>query len=248
MAPYGPHQTQYRFQGPPGWSAIPGVTRIVIVTIAAVYLLSLVSPALTAFLILDPVAALRGFQVWRLLTFPFVNTSIITTLLYGYMLWVFGARQERIDGSERFAWFLGFSALSAGLLGAIAAAFTGSHTAIAAGAGGLIVNFLILWALREPEQEILAFFVLPIKVKWLVIVIVAVVVFSEIERQFSLARILYVLGGAPVAWYWARGRHRFRGFGLRERYYRAKLNRLRKRQGFRVVDRNDEPPSGGWVN
>lgn len=234
--------------GPPGWNAIPGVTKILLVTIAAVYLVSLVAGGLIGWLVLEPVLATRGLELWRFVTYPVVQTNIISVLLYGYMFWAFGSRQERIDGSQRFAWFLLLATLAAGGLGALADLLMYGGGAAYAGASGLITTFLILWAFREPEQEILAFFVVPMKVKWLVSIIVAVVVFSEIEHGFSLARVLYVLGGAPVAWYWARGgRAGLPGLRLRERYYRAKLNRLRKKQGLHAV-RDDESPPGGWVN
>ncbi len=247
MSPRGGYQrVQYRFGGPPGWNSIPGVTKILLVAIAAVYLATLAFRPIAGLLLLDPGLVVRHFQVWRLVTYPVVHTSIISVLLYGYMLWAFGTQQERIDGSQKYARFLLLSALSAGGLGSLAAVTLGGS--IYAGAGGLITNLLILWGFREPEQEVLAFFVVPLKVKWLVAIVVVIVVFSEIEQGFSLAGVLYVLGGAPVAWYWSRGRGRLPGLGLRERYYRWKLNRLRKKQGLRAVRDDEGSPPGGWVN
>ncbi len=247
--PYRPtSRAQYQMSGPPGWNAIPGVTKILLVAMIAVYLVSLAANGLIGWLVLEPELATRGLQLWRLVTYPVVHTSIVTVLLYGYMIWAFGSRQERIDGSQRYVWFLVLSSVVAGGLGVFANMLLHGGGEIYAGAGGLITTFLILWAFREPEQEILAFFVVPMKVKWLVLVVVAIVVFSEIEHGFSLARVLYVLGGAPVAWYWARGgRLDIPGLRLRERYYRAKLNRLRRKQGLRAV-KDDESPPGGWVN
>ncbi len=248
--PYQPPSSriQYRMSGPPGWNAIPGVTRILLMVIAAVYLAGLVLDGFMGWFVLEPYLAIRNLQIWRLITYPVVHGSIITVLLYGYMFWAFGSRQERIDGSQRYAWLLLLAATVAGGLGAGVAVLTGDGGALYAGAGGIITTLLILWAFREPEQEILAFFVVAIKVKWLVAILVVIVVFSEIERGFSLARVLYVLGGAPVAWYWAKGGgHGLPGLRFRERYYRAKLNRLRRKQGLRAVRDNDVPP-GGWVN
>jgi hypothetical protein len=58
----------------------------------------------------------------------------------------------------------------------------------------------------------------------------ALVVFGELEQSRSLARLVFVLGGLPVAWLFVRG---FRGGGPRFRF-------PGRRRAFRVVGREDD--------
>lgn len=100
-------------------------------------------------------------QVWRLISFVFLPPLSMNPLIVAlnlYFDWFVGMALERQWGSFRFNVFY-----LTGMLGAVAAALlVGS-----AGNAALNLSLFFAFAMLYPELELLLFFVLPIKVKWL---------------------------------------------------------------------------------
>lgn len=129
---------------------------------AFVYCLSYVyrGSNLTSKLWLDPYLVLQG-EVWRLVTFIFIPpaTSIIWIFFILYFYYMVGMGLEREWGSFRFnVYYL------TGMAGTILAAFLvgQGYTAIY-----LNLSLFLAFAYVYPDFEILLFFVLPVKVKYL---------------------------------------------------------------------------------
>lgn len=209
-----------RFAGPPGWRRIPLVTRSVLVLVAAGYLLTLASPDWAAWLALVPHAVLAG-QVWRLLTYAFVNTSIGGVLFGLLLFWSLGSEMEPRWGSRRFALLLAAATIVAGGFGVFVGGGTGLSPALLA--------LIFAWMLEGPAQSILFFGVFPMTRLAFAAIALALVVFGELEGSRSVPRLLFVLGGLPVSWLFSRS---FRGGG--PRFPRVK-NPFRRRR-FTVVD------------
>ena len=108
---------------------------------------------------LVPSLVLRG-QVWRLITFVFLppSSSILTVLLMLYFYYFIGSALESHWGSFRFnVYYL------CGVLGTIVAAMiTGYATN-----NYLNMSLFLAFAALFPEEEVLLFFVIPMKVKYL---------------------------------------------------------------------------------
>lgn len=214
---------QTRFATPPGWRRIPPVTRALLALIAAGYLLTLAAPAVAVWLVLAPGAVLAG-QVWRLLTYAFVNTSIGSILFSGLMVWMLGSEMEPRWGSRRFALFLAAAAAAAGVLGVFAGGGAGLAPALLA--------LIFAWMLEGPSQSLLFFGVFPMTRLVFAAIAFVLVVFGELEATRSLLRLLFVLGGLPIAWLFVRGIGNRRGGG--PRFPRVR-NPFRRRR-FTVVD------------
>lgn len=209
-----------RFAAPPGWRRIPPVTRALLVLVAAGYLLTLAAPAVAAWLVLSPGAVLAG-QVWRLLTYGLVSASITGVLFDLLMTWSLGSAIEPGWGSRRFAFFVVAAAALAGALGALVGG--------GAGLAPIVLALIFAWMLEGPSQPVSLFGLLPMTRLGLAVLALVVVVFSELESNRYLPRLLFVLGGLPVAWLFVRG---VRGGGPR-------LPRMRnpfRRRRFTVVD------------
>ena len=104
-------------------------------------------------------AVMRG-EVWRLVTFIFMppQNSILWVLVTLYFYYIIGTSLERTWGSARFTLFYVI-----GVIGAIIAAIisgNGTNTY-------LNLSLFFAFAILYPEHQILLFFVLPVKVKWL---------------------------------------------------------------------------------
>ena len=187
---------QVRFAMPPGWRRIPPVTRAILVLVAAGYLLTLAWPAGAAWLVLAPGAVFEG-QVWRLFTYAFVNASIGAVLVDLLLMWQMGGEMEPRWGSRRFGAFLAAATLLAGALGLLVVG--------GAGLAPTVLALIFAWMLEGPSQKILFFGVFPMARLGFAALAFVLVVFSELEATRSLLRLLFVLGGLPVAWLFVRG-------------------------------------------
>jgi membrane associated rhomboid family serine protease len=187
---------QMRFAAPPGWRRIPPVTRALLVLVAAGYILTLSAPAVAAWLVLAPGAVLAG-QVWRLLTYAVVSASIGSVLFSLLLVWSLGAEMEPRWGSRRLALFLVSATLVAGALGV----FVGGGVGLAP----TLLALIFAWMLEGPSQSLLFFGVFPMTRLAFAAIAFVLVVFGELEATRSPVRLLFVLGGLPVAWLFARG-------------------------------------------
>lgn len=132
----------------------------IVLTMLCVYIMDrVIGVGIGQFLTLSR-GALFGGQIWRLVTFIFIPppTSILFVALALYFEYWVGSSLENAWGSFRFnVYFL------CGMLGAILAALIsgyGDNTY-------LYLSLFLAFAQLYPEQEILLFFILPVKVKWM---------------------------------------------------------------------------------
>lgn len=100
-------------------------------------------------------------QVWRLITFVFMPSSgsnPLFFLLYLYCEYWIGIALERAWGNFRFTVYV-----AAGIVGAwLACLLTGWSDNL-----GIYYSLFFAFACLYPEQQLLLFFVIPIKVKWI---------------------------------------------------------------------------------
>jgi hypothetical protein len=146
-----------------GRYAIPNLMAYVVGGMAILWVLSRSRPEALERLELDFAAVRRG-EVWRLLTFAIIppESSPIWMMMNLYFMWWVGSSLDQHWGHFKFNVYY-----FAGVAGAIgAAALTGHASNFWLNDVALLLAFATLF----PDVEILLFFVLPIKVKWLGIV------------------------------------------------------------------------------
>lgn len=136
--------------------------RFVVLAMAGVYVLDLFFPAFGLIGRMDLVAPMvfRG-QVWRLVTFllvPPLSASILQVALMLYFYYFVGTALEGRWGARRFLLFY--------LIGAAAALAAGLLTGIGTNEF-LNLSLFFAFAIQYPDFELLLFFMIPIKVKWL---------------------------------------------------------------------------------
>lgn len=110
---------------------------------------------------------------WQPLTYLFVleGTSIhvfflLNLFFYMYILWVLGETlQERIGRAHFFTLYF-ISGIFAGLTAFAMMSLTGHHQTFFGPSCALLAVFVV-WAMCNPNGLILLFFLLPIKIKWL---------------------------------------------------------------------------------
>ena len=167
-----------------------------------------------------PGAVLAG-QVWRLVTYAFLELSIVGVLFDLLLTWSLGSEIEPRWGSRRYALFILCATVLAGVLGIV----------VGGGAGFTppLLALIFAWMLEAPSQSLSFFGILPMTRLGFAILALVLAVFSDLQATRTPLRLVFVLGGLPVAWLFVRG---FRGGG--PRFPRVR-NPFRRRR-FTVVD------------
>jgi membrane associated rhomboid family serine protease len=224
---------QIRTIGPPGWRHLPPVTRGTLVLTVAGYLASLLLSEKITWLAAVPERVWPGLELWRLVTYPLVNVGIVSVLFSLLLLWGFGSEMEPEWGSRRYALFLVLATVSGGVLGVGAALLLGGGFGTGYGLAGPLTAVIAAWMFEGPSRSTNFFGILPMTRKVFALIAIAVVAFGELEQTHSVARLVFVLGGLPVAWWWSR-----KGpFGGR---LSLRAPRFLRRRRFRVIGEDDE--------
>ena len=223
--------------GPPGWSRLPNVTRALLVLAAAGYLGGVFRLLPEQALVLEPKAIWPALQLWRLLTYPLVISGIINVLIGAFVLWSFGWELEVALGSRRFGVFVSMVVVGSGALGVAAALLLprlGSVTG--AGLSALLTAMIVAWALLGRRLATLFLGIVPMTRQTMAILVLIIIVFGVIESSRSLAQLVFLLGGLPVAWLFVRASRRGGGGTVRP-FRRRRWNPFRRRRFTVVEDR-----------
>jgi len=148
-----------------------GIRRLMLYIIignALVYLFSMMDRTgmLAWYLCLIPTQVLHG-EVWRLVTFIFVpsGSGVITLILQLYFYYLIGSTLEQAWGAGKFTiYYLCGMALSI-IYAFLAGLFNGGYILVT---GSYIsLSMFFVYATLWPENRVLLFFIIPVKVKWL---------------------------------------------------------------------------------
>lgn len=166
---------------------------------------------------------MRG-QIWRLFTFIFVPpaSSVLTLALALYFYYFIGSTLERVWGTFRFnVYYL------CGLLGCMAAGLITGY-----GSNDYLnLSLFLAFAYLFPNHEVLLFFIIPIKMKYLAyldwaLFAISLIFGSWASRAAVIASLInFFLFFGPDIWYqikMRRGNATQRNF---RKYYRNNRNR-----------------------
>ena len=177
---------------------IPNLMLWVCIGQVIVYVLELLFPSVAAFIPLYTPLVLRG-QVWRLVTFLFTpNSSNPFYLLLGcyFYFWI-GQMLEREWGTAKFTLFYLCGVVLTAVYGMIAGLLS-PYGVLFPFANAYYVNlsiFLII-ATYYGEMQVLLFFVVPVKMKWMALIDVALVLIDAI-RFFQAGIVALALAFLP---------------------------------------------------
>lgn len=144
-----------------GRFALPGLMRVVVVGMALVFCCELLFPQamLEYYLYFNPALIAQG-QVWRIFTFIFLppQSSLLFIIFALYFYYFIGNALENEWGSFRFTLYY--------LLGVVGTIIAGLLTG---GATNSYLNLSLFFAFAAlyPNMQVLLFFFIPIKIKWL---------------------------------------------------------------------------------
>ena len=157
----------YRFLNAHPRFGIPRMMLYIIIGNALVYLISLMDRTgmLTYKLCLLPAQVLKG-ELWRLVTFVFVPSSGgIWLVIELYFYYLIGGTLERAWGTGKFTvYYLCGMAITI-VYGILAYLITGYNSAV--NGRYLCFSMFFVYATLWPENRVLLFFVIPVKVQWI---------------------------------------------------------------------------------
>lgn len=135
-----------------------------------------------------------NFQIWQLFTYQFMHGSFTHILFNMFVLWMFGMEIENVMGSRKFLLFYIACGLGAGIAQTFIPPMLSENLAPTLGASGAIYGVMIAFAMFFPDRYILLYFLIPIKAKYLITIMV-IFEFMSVGNQSVIAHIAHA-GGA----------------------------------------------------
>ncbi|MDO4478284.1 MAG: hypothetical protein Q4B73_04485 [Lachnospiraceae bacterium] len=177
-----------------GKNAVPHLTYVIIGCYVIGYLLLFLNPQIVPYMTLDPYAILHG-EVWRIITWVIVppsSFSIFTIIMLFFYLSI-GRSLENAWGDFKYNLYI-FGGMLLSLIGAfvIYFAFSAAGHFEPASLGYYIgasfqtyyicMSLLLAFAATFPDVQVLLYFIIPIKIKWLGVFYVVIIGFDIFQQ------------------------------------------------------------------
>lgn len=132
---------------------------------------------------LTPALVTSRLYIWQLATYMFLHGNFAHIFFNMYALLIFGVPIEQEWGSKRFLLYYFFTGVGAGLtIFAINFFFPGpGYFFPTIGASGAVFGLLLAFGFLYPNAELLLFFFIPIKAKYLVVLYGLLELFLELS-------------------------------------------------------------------
>ncbi len=224
-----------------------GVKWLLIVNVV-IFVLHWLGPPLSTILgqlALVPSLALMGLRFWQVFTYMFLHADVWSLVWNMLALWMFGAELERTWGTQRFVRYYLLCGLIAGVAVVVLTFAFGQANRPVYGSNGCIYGLLAAYAIVFPDATLLFGFLIPMKSKYFVLIIGAIVFFSSFPVSIAQTALLTgMLAGYLL----------LRGNKLKSQirqpivagYKDWKLRRARRK--FEVYLKKRDSGSDRWVN
>lgn len=212
---------------------------------------------------ITPRLVLHGW-IWQLVTYSFIHAGLWHLLFNMLTLWMFGSQFEMDWGRKQFLEFYFFCVVGAALTSIVVgygalAVYQGYQAPLVRSIAGLIITptvgasggvfgILLAYGIIYGNREILLWFVLPVKAKYLVAAFIFIALVGALGEAGGVANFAH-LGGAFFGWFYLKHVPR-RGlgfatsegyFGIRNRYIKWRRRRAAKK--FEVYMRKQNQPT-----
>jgi membrane associated rhomboid family serine protease len=201
--PYDKQMNSYNYVRGPGaffGGPVTRTVRLLIIINIAVFLLQFAgrlagTNAVDVYFGLIPALVTQHLMVWQLFTYMFLHGGVWHILFNMLALFMFGNDLERVWGTRRFVTYYFITGIGAGICSWLVA--INSRT-VTIGASGAIYGLLLAYGVLWPNRIVYLNFLLPIKVKWLVIIYGAIAFLSSLSAADSGVAHIAHLGGMLV--------------------------------------------------
>jgi membrane associated rhomboid family serine protease len=204
-----------------------------------------------ALLALVPAQVVNWFAIWQLFTYLFLHGGFGHIIWNMLALWMFGADLERLWGTRRFLQFYFFCGVGAGICVVLLNYLLpwGNPLVPTIGSSGAIFGILLANAVLFPDRTVLWGFLIPIQMKYFVLIIGVVTFISSFQVNQGVSEFAH-LGGLLFGYLWLktpRGGWSFSPLALPRQIYRQwKWERAKRK--FEVYQRKRDSDRGPWVH
>lgn len=213
----------YFFGGP-----VTRTVKILILTNIAVYLLQIASHLVGSHFVdiyfgLVPHRVTHEQMYWQFGTYMFLHGSVFHIFFNMLTLFMFGNELERYWGTHRFLVYYFITGIGAGFCSWLVAMNSWS---IIIGASGAIYGLLLAYGVTYPNRIVYLNFLLPVKVKWMVLIMGGFAFLSSIAGSEPGVASIAHLGGMVVGYLFLKGSdwsNKYRQFN--EHHRREQLKR-----------------------
>ncbi len=230
--------------GPP---ATPQIIKNLLIANGVVFILQLVSPAVTRLGTVSPADVWYGFQLWRPFTYMWLHSpsaGLPFHIMFNmFALWMFGSPLVLLWGQQRFLKYYLVCGVGAGALIASVPFIpillgwqvpTQALLIPTLGASGAVMGVVLAYGFTWPERTLMLIFPpMPIKAIWLIPVILVL----EFMGPSNVSHLGH-LGGVVVGWVYLVREGRTPGAPTLETF-KLKWRRYRMRQKIRSVHEED---------
>ena len=162
-----------------GRYAVHNLTMYIIITYVSGYLLNYLAPEALSYCLLEPALILQG-QVWRLVSWLLIppGTLDIFTIIMLFFYYSIGTTLEQTWGAFRYNLYI-FGGIILSVIGAFVLygilLLTGSNGILLLEGGAFSTYFISMsiflgFAAAYPNMQVLLYFIIPLKIKWLALV------------------------------------------------------------------------------
>ncbi len=184
--------------------AIPSLTMYLIFGYVAGYVLNTFLPGVLAYLTLDPYLVFHG-QIWRLVTWVLIPPSMQSIIFYAIMMLFYyqlGMNLERTWGTFRYNVYI-FGGIIYTAVGAVVtwliltavyggASYMGTYVGMHVSTYYICMSIFLAFAVCYPDMQVLLYFIIPIKMKWMAYVYAVLMLYDFIQSQWP-GRIVMVM-------------------------------------------------------
>ncbi len=192
----------------------PGLKNLLLANIAVfvaqILIPSLVNPYIFG---LVPVLVIKKLFIWQLVTYMFLHGGFGHIFFNMFALWMFGMELERTWGTREFVKYYFITGISAGISSLL---WNWGSPYPTIGASGAVYGILAAYALFFPDRYVYLYFLFPIKMKYLALILGAIEFLSMYQND-GIAHIAH-LGGMVVGYFYLR--HRYKHWGVGQDFFR----------------------------
>src|SRR5579872_7023928 len=216
-------------------SGLPPGIRALLISNVAVFVITFFAGRRLAgtldLLMLRPSDVVTHGYLWQLATYMFLHQGIGHILFNMLALWMFGTEFERLWGTRRFLNFYFFCGVGAGMCVIVANYLFGNPDIATVGSSGAIYGILLASAVMWPDRQMLFYFLIPLKMKYFVMIIGAIAFFNSFNPASPVSDVAH-LGGMLFGYVFLklpRMRNADPIGALQESYQKWKLERAKKK-------------------
>lgn len=145
---------------------------------------------------------LKHYFLWQPVTYLFIQESLqgitfsflISLLFSMYILWILGSTLAERIGTSRFLCLYLISGALAGLAAVWMMSLAEAPQAILAGPSASLLAIFVVWTMCNPNSELMLFFIIPIRTKWLLAGIVGAICLVSLSQLDVVSLTFYVAG------------------------------------------------------